>query len=369
LVGGADGQDSDVNLTDTNGKYDNMAPSRSPNAEWIVFTSNRDGNWELYLAPTDGNISQTRRLTFNETAIDTDPVWGPNNFVVFETNRNGNWDLHLLDMTTGKFYQLTSNTGNDVNPSWSNDGSKLVFQSDRSGKWQVYEMDMTTFQIRLLSDGKGNDMDPVYSEDNSRIAFRSDRDGAASQLYIMSANGANPTAISDKGGYATNQSWSPDSNLIAYQSDLDGDLDVYVYDVGTGETRQLTNNSIPDYAPTWRCATNQVIFTSDIGGAPDIFEAKPLPISDPGIAVNKDADQLTQYPADNIYPEGSPVEENASREGRLPDLSGILSGETSFLKPDVSIIPPDLSHDTGIAWEDIGDTCAPSGTRDDLKQG
>jgi Tol biopolymer transport system component/PKD repeat protein len=370
LVHDANGQpDSDINLTDTNGKFDNMAPSRSPNAEWIVFTSNRDGNWELYLAPTDGNISQTRRLTFNETAIDTDPVWGPNNFVVFETNRNGNWDLYLLDMTTGKFYQLTTSKGNDVNPSWSNDGTRLAFQSDRSGQWQIYEMDLTTFHIRLLSDGKGSDMDPVYSEDNSRIAFRSDRDGAKSQLYIMDANGANPTPISDKGGYATNQSWSPDDHLIAYQSDLDGDLDIYVYDVNTRQTRKLTNNSIADYAPTWRCAINQVIFTSDVNGAPDIFEAKPLPISDPGIAVDKQADQLTQYPADNIYPEGMPVEENASREGRLPDLSSILTGETSFLKPDVSIIPPDISRDTGTAWEDIGNTCAPSGTRHDLTSG
>jgi Tol biopolymer transport system component len=272
--------------------------------------------------------------------------------------------LYLLDMTTGKFYQLTPSKGNDVNPDWSSDGSRLVFQSDRSGKWQVYEMDLSTFQIRLLSDGKGNDMDPTYSPDDSRIAFRSDRDGAKSQIYIMQADGKNPTAISDKGGYATNHSWSPDNHLIAYQSDLDGDLDIYVYDTSTGKTRKLTNNSIADYAPTWRCATDQVIFTSDINGQPDIFEAKPLPITDPAIEVNKQADQLTQYPADNIYPEGMPVEENASREGRLPDLSGILSGETDFLQPDVSILPPDLSRDTGTAWEDIGNACAPSSSAD-----
>lgn len=361
-----DQTDSGINLTDTNGKYDNMAPSRSPNAEWIVFTSNRDGNWELYLAPTNGDIGQTRRLTFNDTAIDTDPAWGPNNFVVFETNRNGNWDLYLLDMMTDQFYQLTTSKGNDVNPDWSNDGSKVVFQSDRSGQWQVYEMDMTTFQIRLLSDGKGNDMDPTYSDDGSHIAFRSDRDGVKSAIYIMNPDGSNPTQISDPAGYATNHSWSPNSNLIAYQSDLDGDLDVYVYDLASGQTRKLTDNTIPDYAPTWRCATNQVIFTSDVSGTPDIYETRPLPITDPGILVDKQADQMTNSTGDNIYPEGAPVEENASREGRLPDLVNMVNGETVFLKPDVSLIPPDLSIDVGDAWEQIGDTCVASPDRTDL---
>lgn len=367
LIDEGDNQpDADINLTDTKGKFDNMAPTRSPNAEWIVFASNRDGNWELYLAPTNGNTQQTRRLTFNDIAIDTDPVWGPNNFVVFETNRNGNWDLYLLDMNTGKFYELTNNPASDVNPAWSNDGSKLLFQSNRSGQWQIYEMDMATFQMRLLSDGKGNDMDPSYSEDDSRIVFRSDRSGAESVVYVMSADGANPVAISDPAGYATNQSWSPDDSLIAYQSDIDGDLDVYVYEVVSGKTRKLTDNAIPDYAPTWRCATNQIIFTSDIDGEPDIYETKPTPIVEPGIQVDLDANRMTNDNHDDIYPEGSPVEENASREGRLPDLSSILSGETSFLKPDTSIIPPDLSLDTGNAWEDIGNTCTASGLRDDL---
>src|SRR5262249_2070684 len=78
-----------------------IAPSRSLNADWIDFVSKRDGNWELYLAPTDGDSSKIRRLTYNTVAIDTDPVWGPNNYVVFESTRSGNWDLYLMDMGTG----------------------------------------------------------------------------------------------------------------------------------------------------------------------------------------------------------------------------------------------------------------------------
>ncbi|MAS37945.1 MAG: hypothetical protein CL610_28380, partial [Anaerolineaceae bacterium] len=334
---------------------DDMAPTRSPNAEWIVFSSNRDGNWELYLAPADGDGSDIRRLTYNTIALDTDPAWGPNNFVVFETTRNGNWDLYLLDMSTGRTRQLTDSPTSDLNAFWSPDGSKLIFQSDRSGQWQIYELDLATLNTTLLSDGEGNDTDPQYDNSGARIAFRTDRysESDNSVVTIMNADGSSPRPVSDPEGDATNHSWSPDDSLIAYQSDLDGDLDVYVYETGSGQTRQLTDNDIDDYAPTWQCGTNHVVFTSDVNGNPDIFDADPLPISAPAIVVDETAEQLTFDQADDIYPEGAPTEENASREGRLPDLTETSGAQTSFLLPDVATTEPDTSLETGEDWQPI----------------
>lgn len=118
-------------------------------------------------------------------------------------------------------------------------------------------------------------------------------------------------------------------------------------------TRKLTDNDIPDYAPTWQCDTMKVIFTSDITGNPEIFSAEPLPIAAPSIQVNRDAEQLTFDPADDIYPEGTPVEENASREGRLPDLDTGLGEQVSFLEPDVSSTEADTSVERGGTWEPV----------------
>jgi Tol biopolymer transport system component len=344
----------DADGTSTNlsqgGAADDMAPTRSPDAQWIVFSSNRDGNWELYLAAADGDDSSSNRLTYNTIANDTDPVWGPNSSVVYETTRDGNWELYLLDMATGAERRLTDDPATDINAYWSEDGTKIVFQSDRSGLWQLYELDLTTNQTTLLSDGVANDVDAQYSSDDQRILFRSYRDGAKSTLYIMNADGSGLIRISDVRGDATNPSGSSDDRLIAYQSALDGDLDIYVYEVGTGITRKLTDNAVADYAPTWLCDSSTVIFTSDVDGNPNLFDADALSINAP-LDVPTEAQRLTTAPEADIYPENAHREENASREGQLPGVN--LGDQTNFLLPDVSVTVVDPSVDTGEAWEPL----------------
>jgi Tol biopolymer transport system component/protocatechuate 3,4-dioxygenase beta subunit len=336
------GLSGDANLSQGKGEdVTDLAPTRSPNAQWIAFSSNRDGNWEIYLGKADG--SEQRRVTRNTIAIDTDPVWGPGNLVAFESTRDGNWELYLVDMATGVQQRLTDNTATDINAFWSPDGSKLLFQSDRSGQWQLYELDLATGFTRRLSDGQGQDFDPQYSTTGDRILFRSIRgDSPKSVLHLSDADGRQVTPVSDPNADAMNAAWSPDSSLIAYQSDLDGDLDIYIYQVSSGETRLLTDNDLPDYAPSWLCGSTEVLFTSEVTGNPDIFQAQTLPISAPAILVEEAAEQLTTSASEDIYPQNTPTEENASQEGRLPGTNLELQRiQTDFLPRDTSVTPTD----------------------------
>ena len=329
---------------------EDVSPSLSPNNEWIVFSSNRDGNWELYVASTDGDEDSIQRLTYNTIAKDTDPVWGPNNIVVFETTRHGQWDLYAIDMATGLEYRLTYGEGNSINASWSPDGSRLIFQSDRPDEagrqnWQVYELVLATQTVTRLSDGIGIAVDPQYSNTGMSIVYRTYMaEGENSILMVMNPNGENSRPITRPEEDATNASWSPRDSYIAYQSDRDGDLDIYVYEVATGLTRHLTDNAIADYAPTWNCSETMVIFTSDIEGNPDIYELEVRPITNGPVLVEEDAYQLTFETFLDVYPLSFPVEENASREGQTN--IGIFGEQTTFLSPDTALTRIDANPDS-----------------------
>jgi len=303
--------------------YDIM-PSRAPGAHWITFTSNRDQNWEIYISSVEE--SYIERLTYTPDAAELDPVWSPvDGQIVYESNRDGSWDLYLYDVATGRETRLTDGPDSEINAIWSPDGQRLLFQSDEDGFWQIYELNLSTREQKRLSDGTADDFSPQYSNDAQTIVFHSRREGENMVMYIMNPDGTNLTQISDPLGNAVNHAWSPDDRLIAYQSDLDGDNDIYVYEVSTKITRQLTDNTIEDYAPTWYCNGPLVVFTSDVTGDSNLFAAPALPIDAPSIQVETEAQQLTFDPASDQYPSDSPSEEDASNAFPLSigDITGL----------------------------------------------
>lgn len=368
LDGAVNQQTQRVNLSHGEGA-DDMAPSRSPDSRWVIFTSNRDTvegqpeNWELYVASTSGDPASVQRVTYNSIALDTNPAWGPNNYVVFQTTRHGNWDLYMIDMETGIEYRLTDSDWNEINPNWSPDGSRVAFQSDRDGQWHIYVLDIARRTITQLTGIEGDtiyDVDPQFAPDGSRIAFRRyTQPGGPSTLMLMDADGQNQRAITAPDMDATNQAWSPSGRLIAFQAIRSGQLDVYVYDTASGKTRQLTDSAIRDYAPTWLCNDEIVVFTSDISGSPDIYEAPALPIDADAIAVDEDAERLTFETANDIYPQNMPPKEFASREGQTSD--GVFGLQTEFLLPDANVTPPDVALDdiTRELWQAINTCPAP----------
>ena len=79
-------------------------PSMSPDGQWIVFTSRRNGSADIYRARSDG--SDLERLT-DDPAFDDQAVVSPDgNQLAFVSSRTGQADIWLLDLRTRRLRNL-----------------------------------------------------------------------------------------------------------------------------------------------------------------------------------------------------------------------------------------------------------------------
>lgn len=312
------------NITRGNGSQD-VQPSYSADGEWVAFTTNRDilGGWEIYLAKPDG--SQQVRLTYN-TANDVNPVWGPAHLIAWESNRNGNWELYMADVSTdGLPVRLTDDPANDINPFWLPDGGcgqpeggRLVFQSDRDGDWEIFLLDVISGELTQLTDNDTEDIVPALSRDGSTLAWLQLNDFGVYDLWVMDMVTQEARRLVDLGTDVAGHTFAPDGASLAFFANADGDADVFLTDVATGQITPLTTNSFEDRAPSFTCDGTAVVFHSDAAadeanpGQRDLFSVRLSTPIGPAVRLTQDAQ------ADDLYPIADPHEEINSKEGRMP---------------------------------------------------
>ncbi len=198
-------QGSDVVVVET-GKIPPFSP---PAYDWeVAFTSDRDGNPEIYAMNANG--SDIRRLTDNP-ARDSSPDWSPDGSqIVFVSDRDGNPEIYVMSADGSNVVRLTDNPGFESEPAWSPDGKQIAFVSDRDGNSEIYVMNADGSNVVRLTDNPAVDDEPSWKPDGSAISFISTRDGTTSEVYLMNPDGSDAHRISNllgaNGWYPT---WAP----------------------------------------------------------------------------------------------------------------------------------------------------------------
>lgn len=168
-------------------------PSWNPQANRLVFASNREGDrlWRVYVTWAETN-GETSNLGLGEA-----PAWHPTqNKIVFRGcdatgNRCGLWTMS----DSGSDRAPLTTVPADNRPTWSPNGRYIFFMSDgRDGNMEIYRADTTSDQIVRLTDSAAIDGLPTVSPDGKSVAFVSNRDGAW-KVWVASVNGGAATPL------------------------------------------------------------------------------------------------------------------------------------------------------------------------------
>jgi len=272
-----------------------------PSAGRIVFSSDRDGNFEIYAMNADG--TGTTRLT-SDPAADRFPAWSPDGDRISWT-RGG--DVMVMDADGTNVVNLTPG-GADVaeKPTWWMDGTSVAYvrrsPGGRSEIWRVSAQG-TGAPVALVAEPSADVFDPVIDSGAGRIVYSSTSGNARSDLMsadllgndrrpvpaingagvvnevadvapvagrltfsrsvgaapyeIIAADrtGANAAVVSGSvGGVGSNEfqsTWSPDEQSLAFSSSAAGSFDIWRTTASGASPVQLTSGGALDLDPDW----------------------------------------------------------------------------------------------------------------------
>ncbi len=265
------------------------------------------------------------------------PVVSPDGrTVAFEVYKEGQYDLWSMDSATGRnVVQVTSHPANDIHPSWLADSKTLVFTSNRLGTYGLWKQlasgaggttmitkggDMNDFAPAAAPSGnkkvaftsRGNlketfvvtgakqytvleknlpyiwtvNLDgseltqfvqgayPVWSPDGMRLAFSSDISGNW-DIWMMNADGAGLTQLTDDPKNQFAPSFSPDGKWVAFSSNVSGSYDLWIMKADGSARTQLTTDKSEEASPCWGSDGN-IYFSSNKSGNWDIWRLTPV---------------------------------------------------------------------------------------------
>lgn len=276
----------------------------------IVFTSDRTGNWDIFLIQADGS-GLTQLTDFH--GVDADPAWSSDGqTIAFRSRRDGSSDIFVMDPDGSNPINLINDPemslDDEFAPFWSPNGETLSLYTDRypprgnciSGFHQIAMLvaEDGNYQVDLFDTIPGEQYSSTWSPDGRYLIFSSSCGQSGFQLYRFDIQSGDTTSLTTESTSHTHPAWSHDGRFLAFAKYGDGNNEIFLLDLNTDQQVQLTDHPANDTMPSWSPDDNQIVFVSNREGNKDVY----IMNADGSEVIN-----LTNHPADDWHPSWSPM--------------------------------------------------------------
>ena len=193
----------------------------------LAFQSDVSGRPKIFTL--DVGTGQVRALTSGAEWRDEAPRWSPDGqSIAFSSNRahygpqaeqgTPDFDIYVMRADGSAVRRITSDAGNDADPSWMPDGQSIVFTSDRGSRGDLYRVRLADGHTdRLTTNFVGRAIMPAVSPDGTKVAFAAQtlRVGAFwnFQVHLLDVASGRTEPVPASGG-ACWPSWSRDGRVL-----------------------------------------------------------------------------------------------------------------------------------------------------------
>ena len=176
--------------------------------------------------------------------------------------------IHLHNLQTEEDINIGSITDEGHRNEISPDGSVVASLTNLDGpNWSLGLLDTTDWHRTEIFEFHSSFPTLSWSPDGRSLAFGATPEGKetsfnSSELFLLDVQTLQTQQLTDNDYRDDSPSFSPDGKQLAYTSSADGFNRLYVLDIATQTSRRVTDQSF-GYVPVWSPDGKQIAFSSN----------------------------------------------------------------------------------------------------------
>ncbi len=223
----------------------------------IFYSSLKDGNWELYSGVVKSqtlasgkSVTPTSLITFTQItrwtydpAVDDHPTFrNQDDGFYYASTLDGSVNIHQLDWN-GQSKQITKELA-DSYVYYVLKNGKLLTINNSTGNGQIVVLNTDGTEANRVTNDQFNYACPIFTPDGKIIALRNEQGG--SKLYTLDENGDSLQKLTPDNAPEGCARVSADGNKLVYAAFYNNNWDIYLRDLLTGSQVRLTDDPAVD---------------------------------------------------------------------------------------------------------------------------